>query len=734
MKLPEYVEQARPTIGAAAARVDPASIVGNTAGALQGATNALLNITADAAERARIQEEKRARVQAASLSAELRGTWTANLAKAQAEAPEDPSGFADGVLAKYDEDIKSRLAAAPENVRELLSARAADLRADIQGRAVGFEAVRQTEAQKAALFRTIGSHANTLRTDETQYDTVWGEVEDAIKSSSVKDKDGAIRDAKRQLAVATLQGLNERAPERAAKLLAGGAYDDVLTADEKNALVNDNNSEIRRLENERKAAEAERRRQWEHSLSVRRASLSEVLKDDEQRIADGLAPRATPAEIRAAYADMPETATRILRNRDLLGETAGARKELLAAAPDKEEEILARFAPKPTEDGYAVRKEAHDLLVRSQKAKHEALGKDPAGYALSLSPELADARKAAFEGANGQDGGKGLSTYLKASLDMQEKLGVPKSRQSPLADADAVFIVERFKSAETPQAKLDVLLPVTVGLGDDALARRAAASLKAAKLPEGALYALDVARDPSRRNTARQLLAELSTPAERVTLSDADGKSMQKNAARAYEDGLGSVLMKAYQVTGNSGYRDRFAADQKTVEHVTRMRLGSVDDPAAAAYRDLFGHVGTVDVDGLAHVWFDAAKASEGDVSRGFAVLRETAAEALKAEGEKLLAAELASMADKSPGERAGHEKLRRRQLEDSLRDLKRRGTWVNQGDGYALIVPGAGAAVGRRFGLDDILGAAKDKAGKIARDEASDNAWILAASPGGVR
>lgn len=707
-----------------AVRLDPAAL-GNQAGAMRQASQQLNVLAADMLENGRQQEERRARLQAADLVAGMRGDWTSRMAQAQADPPADPTGFAADLLGRYDEDAKARIEAAPEAVRPLLSERSAQLRAELQTRAIGFEAVRQTEAQRETIQRVVNSHANTLRTDDMQMVGIRAEVRDAVMASNLRDKDGALREADRQLAISMMQGLNERNPERAAKLLADGTYDEVLRPADKNALVNDAQANLRRAENERKAAEAERRRQWEHGLVVRRAALSTALKDDDVRLADGFAPQIRDADIRSAFADMPEEGERRIQHRALLSETAEVRKNLRSANKEEEAAILERFKPKANEPDYAARRQRYDLLLADQRDKAAALAKDPAGYVAALSPELAASRKAAFS-----EPGK-MAGYLAASLEMQDRLGVPKSRQSPLSSADASYLVERFAAADTPQAKLDVLLPVTAGLDDDALARRSVAALRDAKLPDAAVYALDVARDPARRNTARQLLAELSVKADKVTLSSVDDKEIGLKAAQAYEDGLGAVMMSAYRLTGNSAYRDRFSADQKAVEHVTRMRLGTTADPSTGAYRDLFGHVATLNSPDLAHVWFDAAAAGPADVERGLRALRDTAAQTIRAEGEKLVAAELAAMADKSAGERAAHEKLRLRQIDAAALDFRRRGAWVNQGGGYVAILPGTGAAVGSPVSLPDILAAAKsDRARRAAIDAAAQDAWVVAAAP----
>ncbi len=514
MKLEPYLSQVQPTTHPGAVRVDAGAAVADLSG-LRQASAALAAFGNEGAEMARQQQQRRAAVEASALDAELRGTWVGTMAKAEAEAPPDASGFRQSMLAQFDADAKARLDAAKPEVREHLSLSLARLRADIDGRATGFEAVRAVEAQKVNLLRTVSAHANTVRTDASQFDAAMEGVSQAVAASNLVDKDGALRTAGAALARSYYEGLNETNPARAQQELTGGRFKDVLSPEAFNVLVNDNNRELKFRENQRKAEEAEARRRYEHSQAMRRAALSEDLADDRLRIADGLAPRVSTAEIRAAYADMPETATRILRERDIKSEAAPARKQIMGAAIGEDEKILAAHAPSgdAAAPGYAHRREVYQSLAQDLARKRRALAEDPAGYVLAQSPELQAARKAAAE-----DPSK-MGAFVTASLEMQDRMGIPAAARAALPRAAADGMVMELATIK-PEARGARITQMAESYGG---------------------HWPSVFRDLARAglDDASQVLATVSDPVARTRLSEAlaiPKDDLRKSAGAAAAD------------------------------------------------------------------------------------------------------------------------------------------------------------------------------------------------------
>lgn len=846
---------------------------------------------------AQIQEERAAAVEAAKLTSEARLAWNQSFLDAQQNAPEDGNGFYDGVMKNLDADIEQRLQAAPERARTRLEQQFAALRTSYGEKAQEIAAGLNLAKQSRDLQATINLNANAVRTNFDDYPSALGLVEGAIGASSLSQaaKEKQLPLAREAIIRSALQGLNERDPEEAQKRLAAGHFDAFLTPEVKNALVNDNANELRRLEAKR---EQDRRiAEMERKAAI--ADLKEEARYAMSALGDGIEYQGLPALIDRAKKLDPATATALDQARRDVGWIRGLGKLPVDAIADEvakaraaggaatDPQLAAAYGNRAQKGekvlGQAIqelRGEARtaltalangtafaglpDLIEKAKKVDPDTAAAldqarqdlDWASALQKLSPagiagEVDAARKG---GAEAQDPGQALAFAKRAELG--EKLlgrAIEGLRKDPLGwaeahgavaatpldpanpdsirqrrqaiasvaqryelqsvpflkAAEAEQLVDSFNRAQTPGAKLDLLAAFTLQLGDDALAGGVIEQLRKAKLPENAIYALEIARDPlrggmdpERRGVAKAVLSDLTAPAK-YNIADKDLPALRAQTIKAYaDDGIGAAYQAAYRLTGNAAYEASMQRDVGALEHIAKVRAsGGVEDPASSSYSDLFGHMRAINDGRLAHIAVPA-DTDMARVQRGLVQLRQELTDAAfgpiaaSLSGPLFSAGEVPGLLEKgnidlakrprvknadgsistvksfsvnldgrevllpqvtddgrivgedeaieiyrSSGKHLGifttpeaataygellhnqqesfyngrgreERELQRRQIETIRKDTAARGVWVNDGDGYALIVPGARSALmvngqPRRVTLQEILAAA---------------------------
>ena len=651
----------------------------------------------DYAARVQHHEDEQRAERAASLEAtrafsEARAELHQQFLTAQQQAPEDGAGFVDGQKAALQSGIEARLAKVSDRAKPLLEKQLEGLRGEYMEKAQTFGAGLALAKQVQDVLQVVNLNANHVRTAPDDFHSSLGLVQAAIDGSELAPaaKEKAKRTYGEAIAKATLQGMNESDPERARDWLKTGLLDAHLTPEAKNALVNDNQSELRRREAERKAAEAQRKAEERQRLIDLRLELADRIRDEEAASAEGKTTGLKVADVRAAYPDRPDVVERFEKKIRVNQDTAAARNELLAAPLDQEAAIIARF--KPEGDNFANTAAARDRLLNLQAQKHQAINRDSAEYALSISRPLQASREQAFKSAAPQD----FARYMRGLEQQQEALGLAPGQRMVLSKDDAVTLVERIGALPTADEKLGLLQSVVTAHGDQRLGRAALDSLVAAKLPDALVYALEAGADPARQPIARRLLGELSTPAAKINLTDTALKDVVKETDKIYGNGIGGVLSRAYQLSGNADYAQRVQQDAKALQHVTKTRAATGQDAAASsAYADLFGHLQPLSVGSLAEVVLPAGTDAAA-TERGLAALRGWAATTL-----------LEPERPKDPAQAKIWERA-------VLGEFRRGATWVNAGEGYVLLRPGSGKPVAGEDGrpmqwtLDEILAAGR--------------------------
>lgn len=332
---------------------------------------------------------------------------------------------------------------------------------------------------------------------------------------------------------------------------------------------------------------------------------------------------------------------------------------------------------------------------RIRQQTEEALDKDPMGWAIAhgvVEPaplQPGDAESFASRGR------------ARAAAEARYGIDVP-----PLTAPEAAKVVKRFNEAATADQRFDTLHEIVTGWHDEADARAAVRQLREAKLPARAIYAIEAGRTPGREGLGRQLMRELTEPEppEGLKFTDdfeAAADAAKAKAATAYDRGVGAVLLKAQAVRPRAALSQRYAEDLDALQIIARRRVGVADRPAESAYRDLFGGLKTLDQDRFAHLVLPA-DADIDLIANGLEVLRGQAA-------ERLMTLAPADPVQARQFTRAGPDELRRG------------GTWINDGDGMVLMIPGTGEAMrgpdGKpwRVSIGEALRAGKARTGAAA-------------------
>jgi len=160
-------------------------------------------------------------------------SWLAAVDRlAQAEdAPEGPSpGFTRSFLDETDRDRVTALDALPPDRRAGLDHDLLGLRADFAGRAAEAEASGLALRRRLGLYRTLDGYRTGVAKDPGLYDDAAGRMEGLVTDLGLPEErrqalDLHVKDALGNAAVDGLMG----EPERAARMLSAGMFDDALS-------------------------------------------------------------------------------------------------------------------------------------------------------------------------------------------------------------------------------------------------------------------------------------------------------------------------------------------------------------------------------------------------------------------------------------------------------------------------------------------------------------------------
>lgn len=425
----------------------------------------------------RMDNERRAAIQASTAIAQARNDLTQQLLDAQRKAPPGAVGFAGG-FAQTVKDYGDKLLADPANsdpqVQGYLKQRLAGLGAELNDHAMNFEATADLAQREANLKGTLNLQANTVRTDGSQYPGALGEMLGAVRASGIPaDRLPAAEALARDtLATAYIQGLTQKNPQLAQRELDSGKYDGDLALGRKDELLRANQAQLDRLQAEQDratpAAQASMRARVETGFQDEIAARSTTGQSLNQ---------ISPTLIRGAYpADQyGDVAERKIQQLDLASQGYNARQSIAFTTFPEDQAKIAAAAPQSA-TGYALQLGNQGALATAVNDKWARLSPtsskfDPAGYAVDNSPQLRALWQAAANDPSKVRDALEMSDQLQTQLGLAANdhrvLSVAQAKQqagqiTSLPPDQAAATIDRMATAygdRWPQAFAEMKLP-----------------------------------------------------------------------------------------------------------------------------------------------------------------------------------------------------------------------------------------------------------------------------------
>lgn len=535
-RIQTYQSQIDPGPGTGSVRLDPdvAAAVPGTIGRLGRGVNDASENLAQAEARVRISQEHQAATEGTRQLAQLRLDWTRRALQMEQEAPAGAPDFTDRFEAAFDADIAARAKAMPDSVRAYLEPRLADFKSQLVSGAMVFEAKSRVAKRRTDLGAIADLGANTVRGDAAQFAPAWGDFKSALDASGLPEQERAALalDARDRFARSLIEGMAERDPAAALAELESGRFDSWLSPETRQTLAGTVRAGLDREERARKEELAEARA----DLSLRFAdAVASVRFTGGQNL-------VTEKEIRGAYADAPEHATRMIRSLRAEQGTYAATQRLALATPAEANAILDRAKPRGA--GAAQAAEGYAHLVAAYNRRQGAIAQDPAAYVLSNSPAL----QARLTDA-GDDAAK-LRGYFARQDELQAQIGVPAHARRLLPADEAKARVARLTGGGPEQAA-DMMQGMAQAYGPSYWPR-IYGELVAAKLPDSYI-ALATTDDPAAR---RSLATAMKTGEQglKAALPKGDAKTVDEEVAAQLGDFRSTVAAAPDGVTVGNRY------------------------------------------------------------------------------------------------------------------------------------------------------------------------------------
>jgi len=302
-----------------------------------------------------------------------------------------------------------------------------------------------------------------------------------------------------------------------------------------------------------------------------------------------------------------------------------------------------------------------------------------------------------------------LNARVRLATEAAVHFGLPGA--APFTAAEADQLVRRFAEAPTPQDMVAVLMPF---LDAPAPVREAAIQLFEQqrgdnRLPAGTMaLVMDAMRNPAQRQRAYTLLSGLLASAPRA--DQADAPVLRSEIENSMDEGVSGVRRRAMQASGDMRASALDQRDRQLIERLARHQTAAGVAPRQAvanARTMLYGHLQTIDERDFAHVYLPATEDAD-TFRRGLQMLRLEAALAV------LQAPEPEREGVAARGDAVAIE--RRRHLDRAFA-LSRKGVWINDGSGFALVAPETGEPVAMRdrvlhVTVDEVLRAGRSVQG----------------------
>lgn len=468
-------------------------------------------------------------------------------------------------------------------------------------------------------------------------------------SNTTYDEDQSWLDAHKPVAGAEFTGDQ-------AKVLQAGA--DAIVAKRK-ALADEIQSDIADSKDENHQAVASKIDDWSQKAFV-----------------DGKPPAEAGPIISEAFAGDPAQRQKTMDALQQSADLGNASRSVETGSPEDDAHLQDTLQAAATSGNATVAQEAAKVQEAITKKRAAFAGDDPAGAAFSTSPAVTDAWTAWSQAP-------GDKTALRQAISLtqteQQRQAVPMAKQKPLPASVAASITSQIMSQPAPKDQLAALLQFT-DLGDAKTTNAVLAQLVGTKgLPDGSDLVVDIARTDKAR--AERVWTGLRAETKGVELPK-EGKDAITNGLNA---GLMAVLQGQAAITGNVDSATALAGPVlNAAQQYAKAKVMLGGDPAAAgrdAVTDLTGQYALLSDPALAQIYYPKAMetAAPGAVEAGLKVLRTDAAQTLKPQ--------------QRPG--APGTKVPANPYADATaRDVESSAVWVNNGSGFALIVPGSNRAL----------------------------------------
>jgi soluble lytic murein transglycosylase-like protein len=281
-------------------------------------------------------------------------------------------------------------------------------------------------------------------------------------------------------------------------------------------------------------------------------------------------------------------------------EQAGERGRLRQlGAQGSPEEVAAARAALPLEGADAAenaqRLAALELGVRRRV---EGVREQPADYVQAEFPIVAEQWHRALQ----EPARTGLA--IQATLDAQERLGIPEAQRQPMPRGVAQAMVAEVTKLPTEAERLGRLSGMLGGLPSEPVRQQVLASLRGAGLPEGTRIGAAVLPRLGPYQ-ASQVASDLAVDASKLSLPPSLNASIRTQLDSFFTDSdrIGGLRAAQREATGNGAFLDRMAQERRTLEHVVKVRAaaaGSVSSSMVTdAYRQLFGGNQVINEDGF---------------------------------------------------------------------------------------------------------------------------------------
>lgn len=320
---------------------------------------------------------------------------------------------------------------------------------------------------------------------------------------------------------------------------------------------------------------------------------------------------------------------------------------------DEQRTRLQALQPKDGEDDFAIKAQAVQRGLHVIDGQEDAFRRDPAGFTM---------RRAATQVAqNGGDPSGDFSRVLGLSLDLQRQMGLSESEVRIVPVKEAKKLAGQFQAADA-DGKLQIIGQLEAY---GPFKGKALAELKIDPSAQHAAALMD-SNDPQALNAAR-LLVDVNP--DKVKLTPDEEKAATKDVLKSAV--VPAVLQKQAAFMGRGGVSRNVYAQEITSAGARVARLTG-NPRRAAEVLDMPYTAVNDDRLALALVPRDIA---EPEAVRGFSMLRESITEDDLADLKTALVASKGA----GPGERF---------FQERVRDIKRNGVWINDGDGFVLYDP----------------------------------------------